>query len=76
MGQMHGSICAHEGSQMARADGLADFDIEPSLHLHLRRADLFLSLEPLAGGDLSLEQLSDLGPVSPGLLDPVLSCLK
>lgn len=61
---------------MARADGFADFDIEPSLHLHLRGADLLLSLEPLAGGSISLEQLSDLGSIPSGLLDPVLSRIK
>lgn len=61
---------------MARADGIANVGIEPSLHVHLSRADLFLSLESYSGGSFSMEQLSDLGPVPFGLLDPVLSRIK
>lgn len=57
---------------MARADGFADIGIKSSLHIHLRRPNLFLSDASHVGGDFSLEQLFYLGTIPFGLFSSVL----
>ena len=57
---------------MAREDGIADFNFEFALYLHLRSPDLFLPNEAFMGRSFSMEQLFHLGVISLRLFGSVL----